>query len=358
MPSVVDASLGNGSGIDETGQYLQPCDDNQDCLSGWCSFNFRHRLLEGVLWSNRLRGRLNCRVVSNTPPDIISICLSPTNRLCSICAVDQDCPGGKCYELDGEQVCGIDCENDDDCPETYSCMERAGNRMCIPSNGSCSCNEDSSGEVSFCEAKNTFGSCYGRETCDPDVGWFGCNAKEPTTELCNGIDDDCNGFTDDIFGLGEPCEREANIGDDSISCLGRIVCTTESLEPICTATTPQEELCNFIDDDCDGNTDEGFEDKGSICFAGQGLCQRIGVYECSEDGTAIRCTIDEALPDTESCDGLDNDCDGSIDEDFPNIGEVCSAGEGACIRTGTWRCADDQSARVYGQRSRPGTGKM
>ena len=76
VPSVVDASLGNGSGIDETGQYLQPCDDNQDCLSGWCVPS-----LSGTVCSRVCFGRTdceegwNCRVVSNTPPDIISICL-------------------------------------------------------------------------------------------------------------------------------------------------------------------------------------------------------------------------------------------------------------------------------------------
>ena len=52
-----------------------------------------------------------------------------------------------------------------------------------------------------------------------------------------------------------------------------------------------QELCNALDDDCDGSTDEGF-DLGNECFLGQGQCIGSGVLACNEQGEAY-CT---ALP--------------------------------------------------------------
>ena len=165
------------------------------------------------------------------------------------------------------------------------------------------CSDDTSGEIRFCERRNDFGACFGREVCDPSIGWTGCDANEPIAEICNGADDDCNGFTDDIFGLGEVCEREADVAGERISCAGLIVCGADSTEPICTATDPMEETCNFIDDDCDGETDEGFDENGEICVVGTGLCQRIGVFECSADGERVQCSVEPNSPSAELCDG-------------------------------------------------------
>ena len=122
----------------------------------------------------------------------------------------------------------------------------------------------------------------GRQTCDGELGWGECGAQMPTTEVCNQIDDDCNGLTDDIPGIGEECVREADVEGETLRCRGRLVCNQDSLEPQCTAQIPSEERCNFLDDDCDGNTDEGFEQRDQVCTVGVGLCQRFGVYECNE----------------------------------------------------------------------------
>ena len=43
------------------------------------------------------------------------------------------------------------------------------------------------------------GACeYGTETCDDAGAWVGCNAVGPGDEICNGIDDNCDGTTDDL----------------------------------------------------------------------------------------------------------------------------------------------------------------
>ena len=47
-----------------------------------------------------------------------------------------------------------------------------------------------------------------------------------------------------------------------------------------------------------------------------------------------------------SCDGLDNDCDGEIDEDFGNKGTSCSVGEGICLGEGHYVCSEDKLSTV------------
>jgi len=102
-----------------------------------------------------------------------------------------------------------------------------------------------------------------------------------------------------------------------------------------------QELCNGIDDDCDGQVDEGFNVGGS-CTVGVGACQASGVYVCSPDGTSSFCNATPGEPSEEICDGIDNDCDGQIDE-----GLTKSCGSGNCLGTqicenGVWSSCSSQ----------------
>ena len=347
LPEVVDSEVAADGGSIERLGYLEGCSDNEDCRSGWCVASPMGYVCSRICFErNDCEEGWSCLVVSNTPPDVTSICLPPTNRLCNLCTVDRDCPGGHCYELDGESVCGLDCNDEVQCPDNYTCSEVVGRQTCLPNTNSCSCSDENSGEVRFCERRNDFGACVGREVCDPTIGWSGCSASEPLSEICNGLDDDCNGFNDDIFGLGELCEREADVSGERISCAGVIVCSDESPQPICTATDPMEETCNFLDDDCDGETDEGFDENGEICVVGTGRCQRIGVFECSPEGDVVQCSVEPNSPSDELCDGLDNDCDEQVDENFPDLNNICTVGEGACQAAGVWQCSNDFESRV------------
>jgi hypothetical protein len=81
-----------------------------------------------------------------------------------------------------------------------------------------------------------------------------------------------------------------------------------------------EELCNGIDDNCDGNTDEGF-DVGMTCIVGTGICEAEGTYVCTVDGLGTECDAVPGTPEEEgpccgeTCfDKLDNDCDGLTDK--------------------------------------------
>lgn len=99
------------------------------------------------------------------------------------------------------------------------------------------------------------------------------------------------------------------------------------------------ELCNGVDDDCNGIIDDGFPRVGTRCTVGRGQCQGQGVFQCRADGTAADCNakIRDASP--EICDGLDNDCDGQIDEpDHFDPNERCRTDEPGACAEGRKRC--------------------
>lgn len=81
----------------------------------------------------------------------------------------------------------------------------------------------------------------------------------------------------------------------------------------CAPTNGGTEICDEIDNDCDGVVDNGFE-SGS-CTVGIGACEASGEYVCVDDNTAA-CNATAGTPGDEVCgDGVDNDCDGEVDED-------------------------------------------
>jgi hypothetical protein len=152
--------------------------------------------------------------------------------------------------------------------------------------------------------------------------------------VCNGIDDDCDGTADEDF-----VTTPTNCGTGECSSSGQTTCVDGVPGDTCTPGTPaaDDATCNGIDDDCDGSIDEDFVTASTTC--GTGECASTGVTTCIGGVPGDTCT--PGTPSAEVCDGLDNDCDGSSDEAFPGLGTSCTVGTGACEATGSYICTAD-----------------
>ncbi len=155
------------------------------------------------------------------------------------------------------------------------------------------------------------------DTCTPGTG---------TAETCNGLDDDCDGAVDD--GTDQP----TTCGVGACASIGVIACVSGVLQPdTCTPGTGTAETCNGVDDDCDGAIDDG-TDRPTTC--GVGACASIGVIACVS-GVLQPDTCTPGTAVAETCNGLDDDCDGAIDD---GTDQPTTCGVGACASTGVIAC--------------------
>jgi hypothetical protein len=171
----------------------------------------------------------------------------------------------------------------------------------------------------------------GQEQCvfsndgDPTNDWQSCSAPQPSPEVCNGVDDDCNGAVDDNLGQGPAC----SIG----GCTGKMVCIGGKM--VCDAPTPSSEICDGLDNDCDGQIDENLiRPCMSKCGFGTETCQFTDDGDPTNDW--VNCTA--LQPEAEVCDGVDNDCNGVVDDNVPGEGEPCDHPSGKTCKQGQTKC--------------------
>jgi len=100
------------------------------------------------------------------------------------------------------------------------------------------------------------------------------------------------------------------------------------------------ELCDGIDNNCNNSVDENFN-VNAPCSDGEGECYAEGVFVCTPDGSGTECNAVPGQPSPEMCDGKDNDCDSSIVDDGTGeawYGQQTFCGVGACAATGNLIC--------------------
>lgn len=237
------------------------------------------------------------------------------------------------------------CGNDLECigaytPSTEICGDHEDNNC----NGSIDegfgecCDED------IAQCAWDIGECTtGEKVCSNNL-WSECLREvEPIPEGdCNGLDDDCDGSIDEYVNCGcvngatMPCGY-SDIGECSYGAQTCVEGTWQACN-ITASELPQEEMCDGLDNDCDGITDEAPADFIPCTVSGCAGGDRYGYQECKGGVLEELCDalLDEEDPEV-ICDGIDNDCDLEVDE--LNVPENCG-GEGACHRERTSTCDD------------------
>ena len=195
------------------------------------------------------------------------------------CLVLERSLGGVCLDLDEDGLC----EMEDNCPDRFNPDQQ---------------DTDFDGVGDNCD-NCRLNPNIGQEDGDGDGQGDACDKHEctPTNdsiEICDGVDNDCNAHIDDIEGIGEICST----GNPGVCAMGRMACVGG--EVLCRSVHggSRQEVCDLLDNDCDGLIDEDLRNECGRCGAGE---------------------------EVDSCNGIDDDCDGFVDN-----GAACP-GDQACV---------------------------
>lgn len=200
----------------------QPCDANSDCCSLLCVGHEGGKVCSVSCEEECPFPGWACRQVASIGQDITFACVSLVETLCRPCQESSDCDGiggpinAKCvgYERDGfpgtdASFCGAACTDGTTCPADYSCLlvtsvEGEETLQCVRNEGLCPCTPVAEQQLyaSGCSIALEPGTCLGKRRC-LGGSLTGCDAPIPGAEVCDGLDNDCDGLPDD--GIPDCC---------------------------------------------------------------------------------------------------------------------------------------------------------
>jgi len=135
-------------------------------------------------------------------------------------------------------------------------------------------------------------------------------------EECNGQDDDGDGLIDEALTPPLTLNQEGACAERTQRCDPELGWIHSHQGPGLADLN-----CDGQDNDCDGAVDEGFVERVTRC--GPDECAASGVERCLDGVRIDSCIEGQVRPYENPCDGLDNDCDGDIDEGR-ETGQCCA----------------------------------
>lgn len=337
------------------------CSGPDDCISGLC-IDVEYGKICSTTCTDKCPDGFSCLQVSGQR-DVMFICLPKFSKLCQPCKQHLDCQAkgaqgvSVCVDYGKEgSFCGVVCKDASDCPNGYTCKDMtlgdgSPTKQCVKDKCECNTLGKALGMSTYCFVSNNIGQCKGERQCLAD-GLSSCNAPIPSKEECDLKDNDCNGITDDL-----PEDALCYIENEYGKCTGKKTCVGG--KEVCLAETPKPEICDGLDNNCNNFTDEGYDDtdkdKNADCIDpdddNDGVpdekdnCVQVMNPDQSDidgDGKGDICDIDmdgDGFPNDidcnpkdsgiypgapEVCDGKDNNCNDKIDEGLCDDGISCT----------------------------------
>ena len=304
-------------------EFLCPCEDDDECESGICYTTESYGDICTMECDGDCPEGWAC-VAVEIDEETVSICLPYAEVYCLACDEGGECgnEADQCADLGGADYCLQDCSTSETCPEGYTCTAIEGEDwdLCVPDGGECP----------GCVDNDDDGYGIGPDCDGPDCNDGDGDVHPGATEVCDGIDNDCNDEIDESCPGGE-CKDDYD--GEGIGCAGETQCVHDGevyddgdFSPDC-ASDDERMLCD------DGEWFTVACEEDTVCsdnFCSDGECETAHHGTDTLCDEVFRCSSG-AGDDNYNTEGIYNCqgyCDGEGGCDFAGNCEDCSGSDG------------------------------